>query len=336
MLIANPIYDAVFKFLLEDLDIAREFLSVILGENIVEIAVKPQEITRETPDGIRVYRVDFKAVIELPDQNRKTILIELQKSKELFNIMRFRGYLANNYLKQEFTHRVLADGTLEKEPLPITAIYFLGFPLASIKAPVICINRQYTDVATGEILNVKEDFIELLTHDCIIIQISRVRGQMRNRLEAILELFNQSYIASDDNHLLEVRAENDPLIQKMLHRLFRASASEEIRQQMDLEDELDKLLAEQNARLKQQAIEIAEKDKQLEKTRKQVEKEKQKAETERQKAETERQKAETERQKAEISEQKLKNTARLLKQTGASVAEIAQATGLSVDEIEIL
>ena len=29
--IANPIYDVVFKYLLEDLDIARDLLSLIIG-----------------------------------------------------------------------------------------------------------------------------------------------------------------------------------------------------------------------------------------------------------------------------------------------------------------
>jgi hypothetical protein len=31
ILIANPIYDVVFKYLLEDIDIAKELLSTILG-----------------------------------------------------------------------------------------------------------------------------------------------------------------------------------------------------------------------------------------------------------------------------------------------------------------
>lgn len=36
MIIANPIYDVVFKDLLEDIEIARELLSTILGEEIVQ------------------------------------------------------------------------------------------------------------------------------------------------------------------------------------------------------------------------------------------------------------------------------------------------------------
>ncbi|MDZ7880323.1 MAG: hypothetical protein U5L45_21785 [Saprospiraceae bacterium] len=43
MIIANPSYDVVFKYLLEDIDIARELLSTILGEEIMYLEVKPQE-----------------------------------------------------------------------------------------------------------------------------------------------------------------------------------------------------------------------------------------------------------------------------------------------------
>ncbi|GAB4402812.1 MAG: hypothetical protein OHK0039_01290 [Bacteroidia bacterium] len=43
MIIANPIYDAVFKYLLEDTKIARELLATILGVEIVELALRPQE-----------------------------------------------------------------------------------------------------------------------------------------------------------------------------------------------------------------------------------------------------------------------------------------------------
>ena len=42
MIIANPIYDVVFKYLLEDVEIARELLSTILGEEVQSVEVKPQ------------------------------------------------------------------------------------------------------------------------------------------------------------------------------------------------------------------------------------------------------------------------------------------------------
>ena len=42
MIIANPFYDIVFKYLLEDVEITRELLSTILGEEVQSVEVKPQ------------------------------------------------------------------------------------------------------------------------------------------------------------------------------------------------------------------------------------------------------------------------------------------------------
>jgi hypothetical protein len=36
MHIANPIYDTVFKFLMEDEKVARAFISAIIGEEVME------------------------------------------------------------------------------------------------------------------------------------------------------------------------------------------------------------------------------------------------------------------------------------------------------------
>ena len=45
MTIANPIYDTVFKYLMEDERIARTILSALLKENIVNVEVRPHEYT---------------------------------------------------------------------------------------------------------------------------------------------------------------------------------------------------------------------------------------------------------------------------------------------------
>lgn len=43
MLIANPIYDTVFKYLMEQTSIAKGIIGSIIGENIVQLELQPQE-----------------------------------------------------------------------------------------------------------------------------------------------------------------------------------------------------------------------------------------------------------------------------------------------------
>ena len=95
MIIANPLYDVVFKYLLEDIDIAREIIATILGEEITDLEVKPQETATEVlPDGnIHILRFDFKATIATATGEVKKVLIELQKIKLALNVVRFRRYL---------------------------------------------------------------------------------------------------------------------------------------------------------------------------------------------------------------------------------------------------
>ena len=46
--IANPIYDVVFKFLLDDNKIARKFLSLLTGKKIVSLEYSPAHYSQHS------------------------------------------------------------------------------------------------------------------------------------------------------------------------------------------------------------------------------------------------------------------------------------------------
>ena len=269
MIIANPIYDVVFKYLLEDIEIARELLSTILGEEIVSLVVKPQETTTETASqSITIFRLDFKAVVKTKTGENKLILIELQKAKRLFDIMRFRRYLGENYQKEE--QPIDAKDPSEAGPLPIVTIYFLGFNLEAVETPVLVVKRAFFNAATGEKLlsNIKEPFVQLLTHESYIIQIRRLTITLQTKLEQVLQVFSQE-TQTDDKHKLSVtEGYANPLVKKMVSRLGRAIASEEVRKQMNAEDEVERIFerelgnvwkkAEQAMREKEEALQQKE------------------------------------------------------------------------------
>ncbi len=274
MIIANPIYDVVFRYLLEDIEIASELLSTILGEEIISLELKPQETTTENTSGsISILRFDFKAIIKTQTGEQKKVLIELQKAKQVFDVMRFRRYLGDNYRKED---TVLDEsGESVKIPLPIVTIYFLGFSLDNIKRAVVKISHNYEDVNTKEILDVKEDFVELLTHDSFLIQLRVLPRKSRTKLEKVLQVFNPEFGSEDDKHQLNFTGDlNEPLVQKMVSRLERAMASEEVRNKMDVEDDIDRIFAR----------ELGKKDKIIAAKDEELEVEKQRAEAEKQRA----------------------------------------------------
>ena len=65
MLIANPIYDVVFKYMMEDLAVAKLFIGTIISHKVLDIKPQPQEKVMSLRDGgLTVYRLDFVAEIE--------------------------------------------------------------------------------------------------------------------------------------------------------------------------------------------------------------------------------------------------------------------------------
>ena len=254
MIIANPIYDTVFKFLMEDLSIAKTIISVIIGEDIVDLTVKPQEETTFSEKYfLTVFRLDFKAIIKIADGTEKKVLIELQKSKNSFDLQRFRHYLGKNYSTPDDV-----DGY--RLSLPIVPIYFLGFPL-SIPSPVLKIGRTYQDLSSGEIIDKKDEFIESLSHDSFVVQISKLKGEMKTKMERILSIFNQKWIFDEDNKwLLQYDEDNEELdeeTRKILKRLSIAAGSHAVKEQIKAEETFDDSM-DRALRIKEEVIEQKE------------------------------------------------------------------------------
>jgi hypothetical protein len=278
MTIANPIYDIVFKYLMEDLDIAKGLLSTILDVEIIELNFQPQETISENPQDtktIRVYRIDFAAIIKQNDGQTKKVLIELQKTKRSTNATRFRRYLGENYQKED---TIVENGKEKKRPLEIITIYLLGFPLNKTPTAVLYSKPCFHDLVNNESAEYAhtEEFIKLLTHESYFIQIPRLVEPTKTRIEKILSVFNQTFKSSDEHSLNYELIDDDPLLQKMLNRLTRAIADEDMRRKMNVEDEIEREFAEYQETIEQKDEEIKqnkqviEQNKQVIKQNKQV------------------------------------------------------------------
>nr|VFJ66339.1 MAG: hypothetical protein BECKDK2373B_GA0170837_11664 [Candidatus Kentron sp. DK] len=79
MQIANPIYDVVFKYLMQNNEAAILILSTILEEEITALDLLPQEtaVTLENRS-FTVYRLDFSARIRAATGEEKHVIIEIR------------------------------------------------------------------------------------------------------------------------------------------------------------------------------------------------------------------------------------------------------------------
>ena len=203
MIIANPLYDVVFKRMMENDRVAKFFIGTLIEQTIESVEVKPQEFTYvDELAGLAVFRLDFIATIKTENGESKKVLIEIQKAKNQIDLMRFRNYLAEQYKKEE----KIGD---QKIILPITTIYILGFKLPEIETPCIKVERNYKDLVNNKIIHKKSDFIEKLTHDCYVVQVDRITNNYSTRLEKLLSLFEQQHFIDDKKITKEFNHELD-------------------------------------------------------------------------------------------------------------------------------
>jgi len=284
MQIANPIYDVVFKYLLDDNRIAKLIISAIIGEEIEELDFRPTEYRSDIErKSLTVYRLDFTAKIKTTD-GYKQVIIEIQKAKFPTDIMRFRKYLAEQYASNENVYKVEEPYESYARALPIISIYLLGHTLDHTDAPVIRVARKYYNVVSGEEIKEKEEFIESLTHDSFIIQIPYLKDKRQSELLMLLSVFDQSTIKKD-THILNIKEEEFPeKYQPVIRRLQKAILEPKVRKTMDVEDEIlkelenlerivaknEKIIGEMNKTIEEKEKAIEEKEKAIEEKEKTI------------------------------------------------------------------
>ena len=320
--VANPIYDSVFKYIMEDERIAKTILSALLKKEVVHVTVRPHEYSNTTRDTLSMFRIDFAATVREKEGNEikdRIVLIELQKTWLNTETLRFRQYLGAQYTNKNKIREADEKGFA----YPMVAVYLLGHKVGNIKEPIVYVNHDVFDyngnvVAEGN----AEPFVESLTHNSIIVQIPRLQGNVNNRLEKVLSVFDQTNVEGDTQQVLKIDEDkyaDDNDMMYVLHKLTAAAANSEMRQDMNVEDEFykaiedrdtaimqrDKILKEQSEQISQQSEQISQQSEQISQQSEQI---------------------------SQQSEQ-LKNMAKALSASGQSNEQISQMTGMSVAEI---
>ena len=307
--IANPIYDSVFKYLMEDERIAKTLLSALLKKEVVAVEMRRNEYTNGVRDNISMFRIDFGAHVKEPDGTIRLVLIELQKTWLETETLRFRQYLGAQYSNPE---NVPNENNKDGYAIPMVAIYLLGHRVGDINVPVLYVKHKAYDYDGNVVTDgIPDPFVESLIHDSIIVQIPLLHGQVNNRLEKVLSVFDQSQKNGSDRHVLNVNDtpfDDDDDMQYLLRRLLMAAADAQLRQEMNVEDEYFKALEDRDTALMMKDKKLAEQAEQLEQN-----------------------KAELEQNKAQ-----LRTMALLLSNSGMSVEEIAKSVGMSQDQVKLL
>jgi len=334
IIIPNPIYDVVFRYLMEDPESAMIVLSTLINEKITSLHLEPQTHTQKNDSeatisdpkskkDIHLFHLDFSATIELPDGGEELIMIELQKASEPDDIFRFKRYISKNFQKKynkEIIHPV--SHTVEKvtKPIRLIPVFILNFRIENeINDLLIRTNRIKTGVFKNKQLQKTNEFIDNLSYDILVVQLPNFQNiteseyagdEYKRKLYALLKLFDQKSKVKDNEHRLRLIRKFFPgFLERVIKRLQAADINNPVMEkQMFAEDEYLKALIKRDNQITwlEEGIEkrdktIEEKDKALNETRRII-----------------------------------FDLAKTLKDTGFSVDAIIHKTGLSTEEIENL
>jgi predicted transposase/invertase (TIGR01784 family) len=232
--IANPSYDAVFKYLMSDFKASKILLSALLGDGVEILDLLPQERpipldkTEEnsSPLVISVVHFDYCATLNINGEKKK-VLIELQKGKNDLDVARFRRYLGAHYDTKEHLKGI-------KEVLPIIAIYIFGFNMEGVEPAITRFHPSGTDLIENiPFHHGKDEIVDCLTHTSYFVQMSKLPTKSKNRVSRILSVFSQHWVRDDEKKLyLPDEILEDSEIKVLVDRLHNALLDTETQRQL--------------------------------------------------------------------------------------------------------
>ena len=319
MLILNPLYDWAFKYLLDNNDLAKKFLSAMLKIDIIHLETRNIELPYLKEGNPFVSRFDFKAIIQSAKDTQE-VLIEIQKYRNPDPINRFRMYLGESYGKAE-TYRD-QQGNEKTEHLPLIAMYILGYCPQEFDRPYIISRSKVYDGLSEEEINLQSPIIKLLTHTSYYITSTPPANYKwgNSKQEAIIRLFQQKYRKEAKNTIYELKEDpKDELAREIAKYLNRGTLQEEVVKQLRAEEEYYESIVD---------LEFA-----LEREKQQKEEERRQKEEAKKREEEERRQKEEAKKREEEAKRKL---AQKMKRYGESIEDIMRETGLTKEEIDRL
>lgn len=302
IIIPNPIYDVVFKYLMEDMESATIVLSTLINQKIKNLKLEPithaekrPNLTQaeiqdpKTKEDIRLFHLDFTATVELPDGTEEVIMIELQKASLPDDILRFKRYISKNFqrkLEVERPHPTSGGLEIVEKPLRLIPIFILNFRIENeVNDLLIQTSRIKNGVFKNKTLG-ENFFIDHLSYDVWIVQLPNLQyiteedyagDEYKEKLYSLLKLFDQkSKVKGNEHRLRFIRRFFPGFLDRVIKRLQAASINnQELEEQMQIEDDYLKILIKRDntisaleMKLEQVIYEkdqvISEKDKEIE------------------------------------------------------------------------
>lgn len=240
--VVNPIYDTVFKYLMQDEKVAKVLIGNILKTKVVSIQMNNNEYSALLPDGKKIFKLDFSATILDRSGRHQLVHIEVQKALEEGEIMRFRSYLGAIYMDETKKYQETVKNpktkieTVVEHPLPIHSIYILGHELGDgLEQSVMHGENVFRD-QDGNIIQVPDnnDYINGLTHTVTFVIAPLTKKNVKTHLDRLLTIFSDTAPNSKFIELDEYYDDSEDY-RTIMRVLQKASSDKQLRGNLDLE-----------------------------------------------------------------------------------------------------
>jgi len=256
VIIPNPLYDVVFRYLMEDYESAKIILSTLLGVKILNLEFEPHTHAEKVTDSatekeIRLFHLDFNATIINEQGEEELVMIELQKAYIKSDIFRFKRYICKNFQKNDKLKMLI-----EKEDF----LFACKFPsLYTRKVSIrgdwvffisscLIISKEAKGVFKGKIEDCPSEFVKHLNYDMYIVQLPNIQNireeeyendEYKSKLYKFLKLFDQQQAIDENRHRLRIFKLLFPKeFERLIKRLEAAEKENpDLEEQMHVEDE---------------------------------------------------------------------------------------------------
>ena len=289
--VVNPIYDTVFKYIMQDEKVAKVLIGNILKTKVVSIQMNNNEYAAMLPDGKKVFKLDFSATILDKAGKQQLVHIEVQKALEEGEIMRFRHYLGAIYMDATKKYQEIISNPKTNEqitvehPLPIHTIYILGHTLGDGLSESVMHGENIFKDQDGNIIQIPEnnDYINGLTHTVTFVIAPLTKKNVKTHLDRLLSIFSDCEPNKEEIEIDEYFDDSDDY-RTLMKALQKASVDKQLRGNLELEqyewakqtklmrrnielqgmvDAKEKQLLQKDAQLSQKDAQLSQKDAQL-------------------------------------------------------------------------
>ena len=324
--VVNPIYDTVFKYLMQDEKVAKVLIGNILKTKVVSIQMNNNEYSALLPDGKKVFKLDFSATILDKSGKHQLVHIEVQKALEEGEIMRFRAYLGAIYMDETKKYQETVKNpktkteTIVEHPLPIHSIYILGHELGDGLQHSVMLGENVFKDQDGNIIKIptNNDYINGLTHTVTFVIAPLTKKNVKTHLDKLLTIFSDTEPNSKVIELDEYYDDSEDY-RTIMRVLQKASADKQLRGDLDLEQyawnnqlKMERRAQELQGRIDEMGAQLSQQEAQLS-----------------------QQEAQLSQQEAQLSQQKAQLTAAIKALSAtSSAAQIAQILNIGQEQVE--